>query len=185
VLAVWLSKNKRKTFYAISFGASIFMLVSLVAVRITRETIAQKAAPEYQDGVRNALQIFFHPLVLQAATIFFLFVLAAFVAWISSPSKSAASLRDKISLLFSGKLHSRLFSGGKNKYVDWVSNNRRVLEWGVVALIVAVMLLVRLTLKSLFLYAFLMFISILAIEVVAGQPTIKPTNKATAKPKRA
>jgi hypothetical protein len=172
-LAIWLSQNKRKTLYIISVAASSFMLISLVAVRVARETIAQKADPQYSEGVRSALQIFFHPLVLQTATIFFTFILVGFIAWVSSPSHSAAALRNKVGFLFSGKLHDRMFGEGTNKYLYWVSSNKHILEWGAVALIALLMLLVRLTLKSLFLYGLLMLISILAIEVIAGQPTIK------------
>jgi hypothetical protein len=174
-LAVWLSKNKRKTLYAISISASIFMLISLVALRVTRETIAQKADPQYADGVRSALQIFFHPFVLQTATIFFAFTLIAFITWASSTSKSAVSLREKIGLLFSGKMHTQLFGENSNKYADWVNHNRRILEWGFIATIAATMLLVRLTLKSLILYALLMLVAVLAVEVVAG-PSIQDRN---------
>jgi hypothetical protein len=168
-LAVWLSKNRRKTIYTFSILASVFMLISLVALRVTRETIAQKADPQYAEGVRNALQIFFHPLVLQTATIFFAFVLVSAIAWISSPSKSAAALRNQIGLLFSGKLHTRLFGDTSNRYVNWINHNKHILEWGVVAAVAIIMLLIRLTLKSLILYAFLMLILVLTIEIIGGQ----------------
>jgi hypothetical protein len=98
----------------------------------------------------------------------FAFVLVAIVAWISSASKSAAAIRNQIGLLFSGKIHTRLFGVGTNRYVDWVSHNKHLLEWGVVSVIALTMLLVRLTIKSLILYAFLMLFLILTIEVVGG-----------------
>jgi hypothetical protein len=167
-LAAWLSSNRRKTLYIISVLSSIFMLISLVALRVTREAIAQKADPQYAEGVRSALQIFFHPLLLQTATILFAFVLVAIVAWISSESRSAASLRNQVGLLFSGKLHTRLFGEDTNRYTGWVSHNKHLLEWGVVSVIALTMLLVRLTLKSLIIYAFLMIILILTIEVIGG-----------------
>jgi hypothetical protein len=167
-LAVWLSSNRRKTLYILSVFGTIFMLISLVALRFTREMIAQKADPQYAEGVRSALQIFFHPLLLQTATILFAFVLVAIVAWISSASKSAAAIRNQVGLLFSGKIHTRLFGVGTNRYVDWVSHNKHLLEWGVVSVIALTMLLVRLTIKSLILYAFLMLFLILTIEVVGG-----------------
>jgi hypothetical protein len=168
-LAVWLSKNRRKTLYSACIASAVFMLVSLVAIRVMREIIAQKADSQYADGVRSALQIFFHPLVLQTATIFFALIFVAFVAWVSSPSRSAAALRNKVGLLFSGKLHTRLFGEGTNKYADWVNHNKHFLEWGAVGLLAAVMLIVRLTLKSLIFYAFAMLIAVLAIEVVGGK----------------
>jgi hypothetical protein len=172
-LAVWLSGNRRKTLYLLCVFASIFMLITLVALRVARETIAQKADPQYSDGVRSAMQIFLHPLVLQTATIFFAFVFVAIVAWISSPAHSAAAVREKVGLLFSGKLHSRIFGEDTNKYTDWVSHNKHFLEWGVVAAVALIMLFVRLTLKSLILYALLMLVSVLAIEVVGGRANPK------------
>jgi hypothetical protein len=176
-LAVWLSNNRRKTLYILSASASIFMLITLVALRIAREAIAQKTDPQYSDGVRSAVQIFLHPLVTQTTTIFFAFILVAFVAWISSASPSAAAVREKVGLLFSGKLHARLFNGGSNKYADWVGRNKHLLQWGAVAVIALIMLVVRLTLKSLILYAFLMLFSVLAIEVVAGRTNVSLSTK--------
>jgi hypothetical protein len=170
--AVWLSRNRRKTLYTLSFAASGFMLISLLAFRMAREVIVQKVDPAYAEGVRSATQIFFHPLVLQTATILFAFVLLAFVAWVSSPSRSAAALREKVGLVLSGKLHSRLFGDDSTGVVAWVGKNKHLLEWSVVAIIAALMLLVRLTLKSLILYALLMLVSVMAIEVVAGRPGI-------------
>jgi hypothetical protein len=170
--AVWLSRNRRKTVYTLSVAVSIFMLVSLIAIRLVREMIVQKVDASYAEGVRSALQIFFHPLVLQTVTIFFAFILAAFVAWVSSPARSAATLRDKIGLVFSGKLHQRLFGDSATGYVAWVGKNKHLLEWGVVGIITALMLLIRLTLKSLIIYALLMLASVLAIEVVAGRPSV-------------
>jgi hypothetical protein len=172
-LAMGLSKNKRKTLYTICISSSIFMILTLVALRLMREVIAQKADSQYADGVRSAVQIFFHPLLLQTATLFFAFVFVALVAWVSSPARSSAATREKVGLLFSGKLHKKLFSEEGNKYVVWVNRNKHLLEWGVVAVIALVMLLVRLTLKSLIVYAFLMLVSVLAIEVVAGRPDSK------------
>jgi hypothetical protein len=175
-LAVWLGKNKRKTLYTICISSSIFMILTLVALRVMRETIAQKADPQYADGVRSAMQIFFHPLLLQTATLFFVFVFVAIVAWVSSPARSAAAVREKVGLLFSGKLHARLFGEEENKYIGWVSHNKHLLEWGIVTVVALIMLLVRLTLKSLILYAFAMLICVLTIEVIAGRPQSKYIN---------
>jgi hypothetical protein len=171
--AIWLSKNRRKTLYVLSIAASCFVLVSLVAIRVARETIAQKVDPQYADGVRSALQIFLHPLVLQSFTIFFAFVLVAFVAWVSSASRSAVSVRDKVGLLFNGKLHTSIFGDDTHGYVDWVNKNKHFLEWGIVALISAILLIARLTIKSLVVYAFLLLVSVLTIEVIAGRPNVK------------
>jgi hypothetical protein len=93
------------------------------------------------------------------------------VAWISSPSRAAASLRDKVGLLFSGKLHAHLFGDSTNRYVSWIGAHKHLLEWGAVATLAAIMLIVRLTLKSLIVYTFLLLLAVLIIEVIGGKPT--------------
>jgi hypothetical protein len=176
-LAVWLSRNRRKTLYILCASASIFMLITLVALRLTREIIAGKTDQQYTEGIRSALQIFIHPLVLQTTTIFIVFVFVTIITWVSSSAKSAVVTRDKVGLLFSGKLHNRLFRGGNNKYADWVGHNKHILQWGAVAVIAIIMLVVRLTLKSLIIYALLMLLSVLAIEVVAGRTNVSLSTK--------
>jgi hypothetical protein len=166
--AVWLSVNKRKSLYTLCAAISVFLLATLIAVRFIRERIAQKVDPSYSEGVRSALQIFFHPLVIQTFTIFCLFLLIAFVAWVSGSSKTASRLKNQVTLLFSGKLHSRIFGEKNRAFVSWVGRNKRLLQWLIVALLGTLMLLVRLTLKSLIIYAFLLLIFVLAIEVVGG-----------------
>jgi hypothetical protein len=153
------------------------MLITLVALRLTREIIAGKTDQQYTEGIRSALQIFFHPLVLQTTTIFIVFVFVTIITWVSSSAKSAVVTRDKVGLLFSGKLHNRLFRGGNNKYADWVGHNKHILQWGAVAVIAIIMLVVRLTLKSLIIYALLMLLSVLAIEVVAGRTNVSLSTK--------
>jgi uncharacterized membrane protein YoaK (UPF0700 family) len=82
-------------------------------------------------------------------------------------------LRDKVGLLFSGKLHTQLFGEDTNKYTDWVSHNKHILEWSIVGVLAITMLLVRLTLKSLILYAFTMLVAVLVVEVVGGKTNAK------------
>jgi hypothetical protein len=177
-LAVWLSRNKRKTLYLFSLTSAFFMLLLLVSVRFAREQAAQKVDPQYADGVRSALQIFTHSFVIQTTTIVFALLLLGFIVWVSGRSKSAVAVKNKTSLLFSGKAHTQLFGSGANKYADWVGQNKRVLQWCVVGVLTVTMLLVRLTFKTLLIYAFLMLLFILAIEVIGGQPRNKITGKA-------
>jgi hypothetical protein len=168
VAGVWLARNRRKALYIFSVFASISMLATLIAQRVVRETVAGKVDPQYAEGVRHALQIFFHPFVLQTATIFVALLLIAFITWVSGSSGGALALKNQIALLFSGKLHTKLFKE-ENTVVSWVQKNKRVLEWLSVGVVAALMLIQRLTLKGLLLYSLLLFVLILAIEVVGGQ----------------
>jgi hypothetical protein len=175
--AVLLSRNKRKTVYSLCITVSTFLLASLIAVRFTREHIAEQANAQYADGVRSALQIFFHPFVIQTATIFCLFLVVGLVAWVSGSSRAAISLRNQVGLLFSGKLHTRLFGDGSNQFADWIGRNKRLLEWLAVSVLAILMLLVRLTLKSLILYVFALIVVVLAIEVVGVTSTERDLQK--------
>jgi hypothetical protein len=166
--AVWLSRNRRKTVYSLCVAVSAFLLVTLIAIRFIRERAAEQVDPQYADGARNALQIFFHPFAIQTATIVCLFLVVAFVAWVSGRSRAALSVRNQLSLLFSGKLHTRLFGEGPNRFTDQVGRNKRLLEWLIVAVLTGLMLLARLTLTSLIIYSFILLALILAIEVIAG-----------------
>jgi hypothetical protein len=176
--AVWLSKNRRRTVYVFAAFASLLMLITLIVLRFMREIIAGKADSQYAGGVRSAVQIFFHPLVLQTTTIFFAVLLVGIIAWISGTSKSAALVQNQIALLFSGRMHDSLFGEGApaNGFMRWVQSNKRLMQWLVVALFAAIMLLVRLTLKALTVYTLLILLSVLAIEVVGGKPN---THKST------
>jgi hypothetical protein len=174
-VAVWLSKNRRRTIYVFGAAASGLMLATLIALRLTREVIVGKVDSQYAEGVRSAVQIFFHPLVLQTATIFFAVLLVGVVAWVSGTSRAALSVKKQVALLFSGKLHNSLFGEGipANSFVAWIQSNRRLIQWLAVGFFAAVMLLVRLTLKALIMYALLMLLCVLAVEIVAGQPAPK------------
>jgi hypothetical protein len=169
IAAVWLSRNRRRTLYIFSVASAAFMLATLLALHVTKGTIISKPDPQYQDGVQHIIQIVFHSLVLQTVTILAATVLLGIVTWISGTSKGALVVKNQFALLFSGRLHKQLFGEEAGTIVGWVQRYKRVLEWTSVALITALMLLVRLTLKSLLLYALLLLVVIAVIEVVGGQ----------------
>ncbi len=167
-LAAWLSRNRRRTIYIFSIAAASFMAGTLVALRVIRETVADKTDPQYTEAVRHVMQIVFHSLVLQTATIMAAAILVALIAWISGNSRRAKSLKKHISLLFSGKLHAALFGPKGNRFTHWVAANRRGLQWAVLIVLTLILLIARLTLGSLLAYVLLLVALILAIEVIAG-----------------
>ncbi len=172
-IAIWLSRNRRRIIYMFSLFAGIFMFITLIALRAIRERVADNTDPQYSEGVRHALQIVFHSLVLQTVTILAAAIILGLIAWLSGNSRGAKAVKNQVSLLFSGKLHDSIFGSSSNKFVNWVQSNKRVLEWASVGVLTLLMLVVRLTLKSLLIYVLLLLISILAIEVVGGQPSQK------------
>jgi hypothetical protein len=70
-----------------------------------------------------------------------------------------------------------LFGDGSNQFADWIGRNKRLLEWLAVSVLAILMLLVRLTLKSLILYVFALIVVVLAIEVVGVTSTERDLQK--------
>jgi uncharacterized membrane protein YozB (DUF420 family) len=176
-LAVWLSRNRRRTIYMFSLFTAVFMLVTLLALRVLREKVADSADPQYAEGVRHAVQIIFHSLLLQTVTIMLAALLIAIIAWTSGNSRRAKTLKNQISLIFSGRLHDSVFGKSSNRFVLWVQRHKRLLEWAMVVILGAVMLIVRLTLQSLLIYSLLLVILILGIEVIGGQASPRRSAK--------
>lgn len=166
--AVMLSRHRRRTIYTFSLISASAMAATLVALHVVSNTIVNKAEDQYAEGVRRVLQIVFHSLVIQTITIMAGVVLVGLIAWISGPSRQAVKLRGLVQELFSGKLHSRLFAT-ENKYTLWIRNNKRLIEWLIIGIIAAIMLLTRLTLLGLLLYGLLMLVLILIVELIGGQ----------------
>jgi hypothetical protein len=166
--AVWLSRNRRRTVYTFSIISAVMMLITLIALHIVKARIVGKIDPQYAEGVKSGLQIVFSSLTAQTITLMAAVLFVGAVAWVSSPSTQASAVKEQIYLLFSGKLHRRIFAE-ENGFTAWVKKNKRLLEWLVVAIIGGIMLLVRLSLVGLFGYILAMLILILVIEVIGGQ----------------
>jgi hypothetical protein len=169
--AVWLSRSRRRTIYMFSLATASFMMATLLALHIAKSTILNKVDPQYSAGVAHAIKYVFHSLVVQTVTILFLMLFIWLVAWLSGSSHQALAVKKQVNLLFSGKLHESIFAND-NKYTLWVQLHKRPLQWGIVALLAIVMLLVRLTLSGLFIYMGLMLVLVLLVEIIGGQ-TVK------------
>jgi hypothetical protein len=168
IAAAWLSRNRRRTIYIFSLASAVLMLATLLAVHVAQGTVANSADPQYVDGVRRIFQIVFHPFIIQTFTILLTALAIWLIAWISGPSRQAAAVKAQVGLLFSGKLHTKAFAE-ENRFTSWVRQNKRLLQWGVVAILAAIMLLTRLTIAGLFIYLFIMLVLVLSIEVISGE----------------
>lgn len=171
--AVLLSRARRRTLYLFSFGAAGMMALTLIIVNVGLENIVGRVDTQYADGVRSALQILTHSLVLQTVTIMLAGVLVGFVAWISGSSKSALAVKNQGVYVLTGRLHESLLGSSTNSLVRVIQNRKRQLQWGSVIVLTLVMLLVHLTLKSLAFYATLMLLVVLIIEVIGSSGTAK------------
>ncbi len=166
--AVWLSRYRRRTLYVFCWAGAGMMVATLIARRIAIETVSGRANPQYQDGIRSALQILLHPLAVQTVTILCALIVIGVITWISGPSRSASSIKKQVGLLLGGKLHQKLFAK-ENRITSFVSAHKRALQWSVVAILSLLMLLVRLTFQSLLVYLGIMVVLVLLIELLGGQ----------------
>ncbi len=167
--AIWLSRNRRRTVYIFSLASAAFMAATLVALHVIRDRVLSQVDPQYVEGVRHTIQIVFHSLVIQTLTILLAALLVAVIAWVTGNSRGAKTIKKQTSLLFAGKLHTKVFGSTNNKLVGWIADNKRLVQWGAVGVLTLVMLLVRLTIKSLIIYALIMLLAILLVEFIAGE----------------
>jgi chromosome condensin MukBEF MukE localization factor len=171
---IWLSFRRRRTVIRLGLFMAAGMLLTLISLRVTRELIAGKVNPSYAEAVRHVVQIIFHPLAIQTATIMAASLLVAAVAWLSGPSKKASLIKARTSDLLSGKLHQALFGGHENGLTIWLGNKKRLIQWMIVGLIAIVVLLVRLTPAALVVSVLVMLVLVLAVETLAAPLAKKP-----------
>lgn len=178
-LAIYLSRQRRKAVARLGLFLAVALFVTLIALRITREAIADKAIPAYADAVRQTAQIVFHPLVVQTTLLLVLFLLVALVAWLTGASRSARYVRDRVQLLLAGKLHHAIFGERENAFTRWVGKYKRVLQWGVVIVVALLMLITRLTPVALLWYVVAAVVLVLVIEFL-GAPVQRPARRPAA-----
>jgi len=168
VAAVLLSKARRRTVYLFSFGTAGAMLLSLIALNAGIENIVGQADAQYADGVRSALQIFTSSLSAQTITILVTALLIGFITWVSGQSKSALAFKNQGVRVFTGRIHESLFGSSTNGAIKWFQSYKRQVQWSIVIVLSALMLIVRLTPKSLAIYASLILVLVLIVEALGS-----------------
>jgi len=172
-LAIYLSRRRRRAVIRIALLSVVGLFVSLVALRIMRETIAGDVQPAYADAVRQTAQIVFHPLVVQTTLLLVVFALVAVVAWLTGASRSASYVQARIQFLLAGKLHHALFGTHENGLTRWVGRYKRQLQWTVVAAAAVLMLITQLTPMVLIVYAVVVIVLVLVIELLGAPEDVQ------------
>jgi hypothetical protein len=167
-LSIYLARRRRKMVVFLSLYCAAGLLVTLLALRVTREGIAGKVAAMYADAARQAVQIVSHPLVVQTTTLLVAFLLVALVAWLSGSSRRAKYMQGRVQLLLAGKLHHALFGERENAVTRWIGRYKHYLEWVVVIVVAILALFTRLTLKALVLYVIVTVLLVLIIELLGA-----------------
>lgn len=169
-LGIWLSRNRRKATILLGSLFAFTMFISLASVRLGREIVASRVDPQYSEAARQAYAIVLHPLQVQTATILGASLLIVLIAWIGGNSSSSRMVRQKVDQLFSGKLHSALFSK-ENSFTLWVGRYKRTLQWLVIALVAVTTLFMRLTPAALLWDILIILILVLLLELLAAKST--------------
>lgn len=165
--AVFASRRRRRTTITLGLTYAGIMFLTLVSIRIGREITSNSVNAEYQEAARHAYQIIANQLVVQTFVIMLGGLLVATVAWISGPSRSAQAITSRINTLLAGQAHQALFTK-ENSLTLWLGAHKRVIQWGYVAILAAIMLFSRLTPLSLVLFAVAMLIGVLFVELLAA-----------------
>lgn len=167
-LAVWLSRRKRRTAIAIGVTFAIFMVLTLIAVRITGQQIVAGFPSEYQPAIQVASDGLLNTLILQTRVLFVLGVLIAFVAWISGPYKSSSLIRSRVQLLFGGNMHSALFGARENAFTRGLGKRKHLVQWLLVAVAALIVVISPLNMTTLFTVLIALAVLALLVEILAA-----------------
>jgi hypothetical protein len=168
-LAVYLSRNRRKLTIRLGLTYSSLMLISLVAGRISREISVGKVDPQYQEAARQAWQALLHPLVLQTTALLVIGLVVAFVAWVTGTSQNAKRIQKFVDNVFSGRVHQAVFGGKENIYTKWVGRYLANLQWVVLALAFASLLIVSISLENILRVSAVTVLAIAILQISAAR----------------
>lgn len=171
ILAVLLSRNRRKQVITLGLIYTVTMLLTLVAVAITKNTLVSSATSANQAAVRDVTNIVFSSLILQTRLLLAASLFTTTLAWLSGPYRSATAIRERINLLLSGKLHNALFGSRENGLTKFVGQHQAQLFWTYTAVVGAFIIFTSLTTSSL--VSFIISLGLLAIilDILAAPKT--------------
>lgn len=174
--AIWLSRNRRKMVIVLGSFFTAGMLVSLVTLRAGKAIIVSHTAPAYQTAADHAVHIITRTFVAQTVTLLLVGLVIVIAAWISGPYHLATVARRRIDLLLSGQLHQAIFGRRETAMTRWIGKHKLLLQWLAVAIIAAIMLLVRLSPKAVIVYVIIVILLVSIIEILAAPPRENATH---------
>jgi hypothetical protein len=171
VLAVVLSTKRRRAVIRLAIIYAGFMALTLIAVRVAGGIVVTDVAQMYQSAVQVAYDTVIHSFIIQTRTLLLLSLLLLLGAWISGPYKSATVVKNRITDLLSGHVHQSIFGNRENGFTTWVGRYKAYLQWGSVIVVAFIMILVQLSPKLVALYALLIIVLVLIVDLVAAPKT--------------
>ncbi len=167
VLAVWLSKQRRRMVLRLTVLYAVMLLASLLAVRIARAITVDRFASEYQQAVREIWDTISHGFLVQTWTLVVVFGMVALVVWITGNTRRAAVIRGRIEDLFAGKLHQSIFGNHENAVTKWFGSHKKSIEYAILVLGFVVLLFVPISPVSLVVLALIIAALELLVEFIA------------------
>jgi hypothetical protein len=174
VLAIVVAADRRRMVAILGFGTAIGMLVMLVALRLARRFTVGAIEDELsQSAGESAWDIVLRNLTGALWAVLFLGLVVGFVAWLLGPSDRAGSQRATISGWFAG-WREPVPEDERSGFSRWVADRRRLLEWVIVGLGLAFLLVTpQLTLLIAVVTVVVVALLVAGVELIAG-PTAPP-----------
>lgn len=166
---IFLSKNRRKSFYIFASGVIVAMLSTLIALRVLQAGAASSVQPQYAEAVRTAAEIISSGLRTQSVLIAsFMFVMVAII-WVSGNSRRALALKSIYRQGLVAKLHDKLLGSKRSsRLINWVRKYRRGIEWSVFIVSTLILLMVKLSLASMIWWLVSLLVIVGVVELIAG-----------------
>jgi hypothetical protein len=170
IAAVMLARKRRRVVITLGVLFAVLMSLWLVALGILQSHLVSQVNPAYQAAVKDAAGIILHSLRLQTVTIGLISALAAMVAWLTGPYRSAAWLQKQVQDLLAGRLHGTIF---KKEYVvtTWIGRYKRVTQWVLVGLAGLLVVFTHNTTPRRVIIAALVTLLLALVLEVLGAPT--------------
>lgn len=168
-LALWLSKNRRRTYYLFVGGVVCIMLATLLTLRILQASVAGNVESQYADAMRISTEILTSGLRTQSIIVLVFAVLTACIIWISGTSKRVLQAKDWFRNGVGTPLHDSVFKAQESKITHFVGRQRRILEWAVFLVSTAILLYAPLSVASILWWLFGLVVAILLIEFIGAE----------------
>jgi hypothetical protein len=139
-VALWWSDRRRRTLIALTVTAALGLVVGSVAVRVVRELrLDQYHDSTYRSGAEAVWQVVLAPLFTQTQLWVTVLAIVLVGAWVTGPYRAAQSLRRSLSRVAERTAQATGNLGANSPAVQWLRKRRRVVEWVLLGLDLAVL----------------------------------------------
>lgn len=170
-LAIWLSVRRRRTAIIIGILIAVFMILTLISIRLAQQSLTGGAPADYQGAAQVVSEQLVRSLIFQTRALFLIGVLIAVVAWISGPYKSATLIRGRIEALFGGNIHQALIGEHDNGFTRWLGEKKQFIRWSFVAIAALIIILSPASVQTILWVIVILVVALLVLEIVAAPPT--------------